>query len=168
MMEKLNLQEPQELEKRLTEWTMEYVNRELAACNTTLFHFPRVCFEKPIRKSVLFGRSSLSKIYHDFLVLNTGLGNRKEVNGEGKILICPLCNDQTKVFNEVHMLLECRILDKDRDGTSLNDFIKNYEGVNLTSMYSNYWWNWTGLEELYRRIDDAKSIREAFERERKI
>ena len=74
----------------------------------TMFVFPQATKHTFHLTMSHFDKSSDSKITNKFLLLNTGLGNRKPLK-DGRIFRnCPLCN---KKLNEVHLIISCKPLE---------------------------------------------------------
>ena len=95
MINHLEVEGTKDLETKLARYSAEVTNKELEKVSSTCFVLGRVTPKKPTKKSVLFGYDSWSKIYHEFVTMNAGLGNRNALEGWPKLLICPLCRDLT-------------------------------------------------------------------------
>ena len=67
-----------DLDAKLAKYSAEKTNRELEA-HKSCFALPRVTAKEPTRKTIMFGYDSYAKVYHEFLTMNAGIGNRKAV-----------------------------------------------------------------------------------------
>ena len=72
--------------------------------------------------------SGLSKIFAEFRVCNTGLGNRGPTRDGRFFKLCPLCQRDNIVVlnNEVHMLFDCPVMDRYRSMCEVGRFKEVY------------------------------------------
>ena len=111
----MNIESPREIEDQLRVLSVTKTNQALEETKSTMFCCNRVTYDKPTRFSPFFYRDKWSRAYHEFVTCNAGLGNRNPFHGWGRVLSCRLCGDDATVMNEVHMLLSCSSLRRERD-----------------------------------------------------
>ena len=158
----LGVEGVKDLEDKLAIYTANAVNAELEKVKKTCFSLNKVSAENPTRKSVLFGSDGISKVYHEFITLNAGLGNRTALPKYPKFVTCPICKDPESNMNEIHMLLICTELKKEREDLGIQRFIEDRKEMKVARIYQAIWREAETVEELKLRVKAAESMREAF------
>ena len=161
MLNRLEVEGTKDLEKKLAKYSAELTNKELENVSSTCFVLGRVTAEKPTRRSIMFGYDSWAKIYHEFVTMNAGIGNRNALDGWPRLLLCPLCKDEDNGLNEIHVLLLCRKLAEQRSELGVEDFIERRSSMTVPELYFEYW-RTAKSATLKNRIVAADRMREAF------
>ena len=91
----------EDYEEKLAEYSANLTNEELERLSPTCQALYRVSPEQTTTKSALFGYRPESKIYHEFMSMNAGLGNRKALDGKERMISCQLCQDADTSLNEI-------------------------------------------------------------------
>ena len=139
MLYRLDLENPRDLESKLIEYGVEKTNRELERCNATCFALVRATKERPTNTSSFFRMDKVAQIYHEFLTLNAGLGNRQKLDEfKERFVICPLCQDAEACFNELHMLYECEVLSWKRESTGIERFIGLHQDLDMPRLHQAF------------------------------
>ena len=159
ILNRLDVESPKDLEKKLSQFSAETTNRELQEYKATCFAIPSVTAQKPTRKSAFFDHTVQAKTYHEFLTLNADLGNRhpREDYAE-RFLNCPLCYDETACFNELHILFACEKLDYARNQTGIDDFMRETEWYSITDLFLKF----MQLEGITSRLEAARRMKEEY------
>ena len=65
-------------------------------------------------------------------------------------------------MNEIHVLLICNVLKKEREELGIQTFIDNRTGTSEATIYKEIWRNADTVEDLKSRVEAASAMREAF------
>ena len=161
MLNLLEVEGTKDLDAKLAKYSAEKTNRELEA-HKSCFALPRVTAKEPTRKTIMFGYDSYAKVYHEFLTMNAGIGNRKALDGWPQLKSCPLCKDVNSRLNEIHVLFECMGLENEQKNEGIRDFIREREGTSKAELYQEFWRGTKKVETLKRRIAAAERIKEHY------
>ena len=126
----------------------------------TMFVFPEVTTLSFGSTMPHLDYSEDSRTTNRFILLNAGLGNRAPLKDGRRLKSCPLCN---MTLNEVHILVECGLLEPVRRVLGIRDFIDKQIDKSSTSVYKEFWNIWAISKETRdKRAHAARKLLEAY------
>ena len=158
----LDIESAEEIPPKLAAYSAHLANDlidEHPASNQAL---RRATIEHPTRKSPLFGYTEEAKVYHEFIMMNAGLGNRAPLDNGTRITECPLCDDDRQSLNEIHILMQCKGLSETRESSGIQDFINKRKDWSASKLYASFWNDFGSTRILRARVDAAQEMRTAF------
>ena len=147
------------VDKCVKSFTVKWINSKRALTIKTCFTLPESTNHRVLRKIPFNDSSDLAKVRNEFLLLNSGLGNRCPRSDFGlPDKICFLCG---RALDEIHILCECPGLEP--VAAALGHSWPVVQGVKKEAAYSAFWdvWNLT-RHEADRRARVADEMRSAF------
>ena len=159
--------EKETLEGCLTEYTVRYINDERERKYKSCKFLPTSSIGQLVYETKMPWVDEDSKTYHEFVTLNSGLGNRHPRPGMDQTKECILCENDGVVnrIDEQHLLFDCIPMEQAREATGIKQFMSQWEnrGLNADKLYNLYWTdrniNWSDLR---KRIRDAQHMKHIF------
>ena len=152
----------EDYEEKLAEYSANLTNEELERLSPTCQALYRVSPEQTTTKSALFGYRPESKIYHEFMSMNAGLGNRKALDGKERMISCQLCQDADTSLNEIHVLMQCPALKAVREQTGIANFMEERSHMTARQLYRDFLTGSKQTDTLIRRMKAADLVREDY------
>ena len=159
MIKKIGATGSGDFERKLHEYSAKITNEELERNAPTCQAFFKVSPEKTTTRSALFGYTEQAKTYHEFLSMNTGLGNRKALDGRARMISCELCWSDDSSLNEIHVLMECTALENSRQETGIRAFIERRGNMTARQLYQDFWHGSKERDTLHNRISAAEEMK---------
>ena len=147
-----------DFEYRLQEYSSRLTNEELDRCSATCQTFYKVSPARTTTRSAMFGYTNESKIFHEFMSMNAGLGNRCALEGRDRMIECPICTADTSL-NEIHLLMECNALESIRSETGIRNFMNSRSDMSSRELYQDFWHGSKERPTLTKRIKAADEMR---------
>ena len=140
-------------------YTVRWINSKRSLTIKTCFTLPESTCHRVLRKLPFNDSSELAKVRNEFLLLNSGLGNRCPRSNFGiPDKICFLCG---QALDEIHILCECP--DLGPVATALGHNWPVVQGVRQEATYSAFWDIWNlSRTEADRRARVADKMRSAY------
>ena len=161
-LEELQISSPKEIEEALIKHSVELTNQAIFEAGPTCMALDFVTVKKHTRPSFLFRRCEISRTYHEFLTMNTGLGNRMKLKNRERMRECLLCTDEDRCLNEVHLLFVCKTFSQERNRNGITDYMEERQGMSLAELYRDFWNEFKNLETLQERVRAAEEMRDQY------
>ena len=154
------------LDETLAEYTVQIVNSERARCYKSMKLLPKSSLGQSTNTTPFQACDTNSKIYHEFVTYNAGLGNRHPIPNYRRTIHCVLCenNNLTNKLNEEHLLIECEAMEHARERTGIRDFIQE-TGIEIArkeDIYKLYWTTTQKMQSLKEKIHAARIMKETY------
>ena len=108
--------------------------------------------------------TSASRIYHEFITFNTGLGNRFPICDIHDIKVCPWCLSHgiEEDLKEHHVLFICPSVVTERIHTGITDYMRTRPALSPILLYRDYWTGRMKKSVLMKRIFMAQELKHVF------
>ena len=154
------------LEDTIASYTVRKINEDREEHRSSCNLLPRSTRENIVCKSPMDNCDPLSKVYHEFITYNAGLGNRHPIPDYVRTKKCVLCvNDgRDKKLNEKHLLFSCEAMTMPRVNSGVEEFKQRKEnsGKDIHSLYRSYWCEAETSALLNKRIKAAKKMKDIY------
>ena len=153
------------LDETLAEFTMKTVNANRLRCKSMRL-LPKSTPGHLTHTSPLKDCDTQSKVYHEFITFNAGLGNRHPIPNYRRTIYCVLCeNDNISCkLNEGHVLFSCEAMKPARMKVGIADFMQEPENneARIECLYKKYWTSTIDYDLLKERIQAARVMQETY------